>query len=133
MDQIDPRQRRVRQPGQQLGGIAGEQADVADVGGLDLREDLCHAVDIGFAADEAGRGEVLRFRRQMLAAAEADLEPYILRCRIEDLAGLRRPLRRDVERKMRQQMIDQLGLVLPELVALAPSEEGALAVLAIGI
>ncbi len=34
---------------------------------------------------------------------------------------------------MRQQMIDQLGLVLPELVALAPSEEGALAVRAIGI
>ena len=34
---------------------------------------------------------------------------------------------------MRQQMIDQLGLVLPELVALAASEEGALAVLAIGI
>jgi hypothetical protein len=35
---------------------------------------------------------------------------------------------------MRQQMIDQLGLVLPELVALAAPEEGALAVvIAIGI
>jgi hypothetical protein len=34
---------------------------------------------------------------------------------------------------MRQQMIDQLGLVLPELVALAAPEEGALAVVAIGI
>jgi hypothetical protein len=34
---------------------------------------------------------------------------------------------------MRQQMVDQLGLVLPELVALAASEDRALAVVAIGI
>ena len=133
MDQVDPRQRCLRQPGQELGGIACEQADVADVGGLDLREDLRHAVDVRLAADEAGRGEVLRFRRKMLAAAEADLEPQIVGRGIEDLAGIRRCFAVDGERKTRQQMIDQLGLVLPELVALAASEEGALAVLAIGI
>jgi hypothetical protein len=69
----------------------------------------------------------------MLAAAEADLEPHIVRRGIEDLARIPRRLARDVERKMRQQMIDQLGLVLPELVALAAPEEGALAVIAIGI
>ncbi len=38
--------------------------------GFDLRQDLGHAVDIGFAADEAGRGKGSRFRDQMFAAAE---------------------------------------------------------------
>ena len=89
--------------------------------------------DVRFAADEAGRREVLRFRRKMLAAAEADLEPQIVDGGTEDLAGIRRCCAVDGERKTRQQLIDQLGLVLPELVALAASEEGALAVLAIGI
>jgi len=69
----------------------------------------------------------------MLAAAEADLEPQIVDCGGEDLTGIRRCFAVDGERKTRQQMIDQLGLVLPELVALAASEESALAVLAIGI
>ena len=45
---------------------------------FDLRQDLRHAVDIGLAADEADIGKRLRFRDQMLAAAEADLEPDIL-------------------------------------------------------
>ena len=67
-----------RRPGQQFGGIAGEQADIADIVRLDLRQDLCHAVDIGLAADEAGVREGARFRHQMLAAAEADLEPDIV-------------------------------------------------------
>src|SRR5712671_7937773 len=40
MDQIDPRQRMWWQPRQQLGGIAGEEPDVADVVRLDLRQDL---------------------------------------------------------------------------------------------
>jgi hypothetical protein len=69
----------------------------------------------------------------MLAAAEADLEPQIVDCGDKDLAGIRRCLAVDGQRKTRQQMIDQLGLVLPELMALAAPEEGALAVLAIGI
>jgi hypothetical protein len=69
----------------------------------------------------------------MLAAAEADLEPHVFGREAKDLAGIRRRFTLDVEGKMRQQMIDQLGLVLPELVALAAPEEGALAVVAIGI
>jgi len=36
MNQIDPRQRAWRRPCQQLGGIAGEQPDVADAMGFDL-------------------------------------------------------------------------------------------------
>ncbi|MEY9405744.1 uncharacterized protein (DUF2336 family) [Bradyrhizobium ottawaense] len=133
MDQVDPRQRCLGQPGQQLGGIACEQTDVADVGGLDLREDLGHAVDIGLAADEACRGEALCLGRQMLAAAEADLEPHVFGRRAKDLACIRRRLTVDVERQMRQQLTNQLGLVLPELVTLAAPEERALAVIAIGV
>ncbi|MGC0321747.1 hypothetical protein ABIG06_002376 [Bradyrhizobium sp. USDA 326] len=69
----------------------------------------------------------------MLTAAEADLEPDILGRGIEDVARIRRRLTVDIERKMRQQLLDQPGLVLPEFVALAAPEEGALAVIAIGI
>ena len=100
---------------------------------FDLRQDLCHAVDIGLAADEARLRKRARFRHQMLAAAEADLEPDIGDAVLEQFCQIAGGAGRDVERKMRQQMIDQLGLVLPELVALAPTEEGALAVRAIGI
>ncbi len=55
---------------QQFGGITREQSDVADGMGFDLRQNLGHAVDIGFAADETGRGKSARFRDQMFAAAE---------------------------------------------------------------
>ena len=71
-------QRLRRRPGQQFGGVAGEQADVADIVRFDLRQDLRHAVDIGLAADEAGLRKGARFGDQMLAAAEADLEPDIV-------------------------------------------------------
>ena len=127
MDQIDSRQRLRRRPGQQFGGIAGEQPDVADVVSFDLRQDFRHAVDVGLAADEAGIGKGERFGDKMLAAAEADLEPDIVD------GGSNSPARsagrgRDVERKPRQQMIDQVGLVLAQLVALAPPEERAVPV-----
>ena len=83
MDQVDPRQRLCRQPGQQFGGIAGKQPDVADVVGLDQRQDFCHAVDIGLAADEAGIRKGSRFRDQMFAAAESDFEPDVVDGRAE--------------------------------------------------
>ena len=67
-----------RRPCQQFGGVAGEQADIADIVGLDLRQDLRHAVDIGLAADEADIRKGLRFRDQMFAAAESDFEPDVL-------------------------------------------------------
>src|SRR5947199_7718729 len=67
MDQIDPRQRMWWQPRQQLSGIAGEEPDVADVMGLDLCQDLRHAVDVRLATDEADFGEGARFRDQVFA------------------------------------------------------------------
>src|SRR6266576_645291 len=49
-------------------GGARKQPDVADVVRLDLRQDFCHAVDIGLAADEADVRKRARFGDQMLAA-----------------------------------------------------------------
>ena len=85
MDQVDPRQRLRRRPRQQFGGVAGEQADIADIVRLDLREYLRHAVDIGLAADEAGVRKRLGFGDQVLAAAETDFEPHRFGRRIEQL------------------------------------------------
>ena len=125
MDQVDPRQRPRRGPGQQFGGIAREQPDIADIVRLDLRQDLGHAVDVGLAADEAGVRKGLRLGDQMFAAAESDFEPDVVDLAIEQLGERRRRAPGDVERQMRQQVIDQVGLVDAELVALAAAEERA--------
>jgi hypothetical protein len=93
--------------------------------GLDLRQDFRHAVDIGLAADEPGVGKGLRLRDQVLAAAEADFEPDILDVAIKQLGKPRRCGRGDVERQMRQQVVDQVGLMDAELVAFAAAEERA--------
>ena len=125
MDQIDPRQRLRRQPVQQLGRITGEQADIADAIRFDLRKDLCHAVDIWLAADEACIRRIAGLRHQMLATAEADFEPGVSRPWTEEIdeAGRRRAL--DVKRKPRQQVLDQAGLMRAELVSFAAAVEGA--------
>ena len=90
---------------------------------FDLRQDFCHAVDIGLAADEADIRKGTRFRDQMLAAAESDFEPDIIDRRIEQFGEIGRSGTSNVERKPRQQMFDQIGLMQAELVALAPPEE----------
>ena len=126
VDEIDAIQRIRRRPCQQFGGIAREQFYVADVVRLDGAEDLGHAVDIRLAADEAGLRKAQCFRDQMLAAAESDFETDALDCRIEQRREVGRTGTADVERKMRQQILDQVGLMRAELVALAPPEERAL-------
>src|ERR1700682_394459 len=112
-----------RRPCQQLGGVAREQPDVADGMGLDLRQDLGHAVDIGFAANEADLWKGAGFGDQMFAAAESDFEPEIIDRHIEQTSEIGGAGLADVERKPRQQVLDQVGLVETELVALAPSEK----------
>ena len=125
MDQIDPRHRSRRRPCQQFGGVAGVEPDIADVVGLDLRQDFCHAVDIGLAADEPDIGKRLRFGDQMFAAAESDFQPDSVRLRLEDVGEIIRRGGADIQRQMRQQIVDQVGLMDAELVALAAAEERA--------
>ena len=75
------------------------------------------------AADEAGGGKGARFRDQMLAAAESDFEPDFIGPRIEQVSEIGRAGAGDVERKPRQQMFDQIGLMRAEPVALASPEQ----------
>src|SRR5260370_39132920 len=110
-------------PGQKLGGIAGEQADVADVMGLDLSQDLGHAVDIGFAANKTRVRKCARFRDQMFAAAESDFEPDAIDRSVEYFSEIGRARCRDVEGKPRPQMFDQIGRVRATFVATAATEE----------
>src|ERR1700682_2069943 len=91
--------------------------------GFDLRQDLGHAVDIGFAADEADPWKGAGFGDQMFAAAESDFEPEIIDRCIEQAREIGGPGLADVERKAWQQVLDQVGLVETKLVALAPSEK----------
>src|SRR5258708_4064243 len=111
------------QPSQQFGGIAGEQPYVAGVMGFDLRQNLCHAVDVGLAADKADIWKGARFRDQMFAAAESDFEPDFIGWRVEQVSEIGWARAADVERKARQQVFDQIGLVRAEFVTLAPTEK----------
>src|ERR1700709_272140 len=99
MDQVDPRQRALRDPCQQFGGVAREQPDIADVMRFDLSQNLRHAVDIGFAADEAGCWESTRFGDQMLASAKSDFETHAIGGWIEQIGEFGWTGAGDVERK----------------------------------
>ncbi len=126
MDQVDPRHRLRRRPGQQFRGVAGVEADVADVERFDLRQDLRHAVDIRLAADEPDARKSLRFGDQVFATAESDFEPDIVDLTLEQFGEIgRRGAAADIERQMRQQIVDQVGLVIAELVTLPAAEERA--------
>jgi hypothetical protein len=59
----------------------------------------------------------------MLAAAEADFEPEIIGRRVEQVSKIGWARAADVERKPRQPVFDQIGLVRAEFVTLAPPEK----------
>jgi hypothetical protein len=59
----------------------------------------------------------------MFAAAKSDFEPDLIGRRLEQVSQIGRVGLADVERKPRQQVLDQIGLVRAELVALAPPEQ----------
>ena len=123
MDQVDPRQRALRRPCQQFRGVAREQPDVADAMGFDLRQDLCHAVDVRLAADEAGIRKGTGFGDQMLAAAKSDFEPDGIDRSVEQSGKIGRLRAINFKRKPRQQMFDQVGLVRAQFMALAAAKE----------
>ena len=103
------------------------QSDVAELALVDQRQRFGHAVDEGLAADEAGARMVLGLHREMLAAAEPDLQADVV-CAAEQRAQVARRRHRNVEREPRQQGVEQRGLARAQRVTLAPAEEGALAI-----
>ena len=74
VEQIDARQRRVRQPVEQLRRVVVVDAQIGERRFGDRGHHLRHAVDEGLDADEADAGMGRRLVHQMLAAAEADLQ-----------------------------------------------------------
>jgi hypothetical protein len=62
----------------------------------------------------------------MLTAAEPDLEARVVGSGIEQVTDIGGCFARDIEREMRQEVFDQVGLMRTKLVALAAPEERAL-------
>ena len=77
MDQIDPRQRLVRKPGDEIDRIVEMQTHIAQVFAFDRGERFRHAVDERLDADKAGARLALRLRNQELAAAKSDFEAHL--------------------------------------------------------
>ena len=100
------------------------QPDVGELALVDRGQRLGHAVDERLDADEAGARIALGFRDQVLAAAEAAFQPHVVDA-VEQRAQIGGRGRRQIERKLRQQRVEQRGLARPQRMALAPAEEGA--------
>jgi hypothetical protein len=116
IEEIDAGEARVRQAVENLRRVAPVQADIAQPRRLDAGQQLGHAVDEGFAADEIRVRLARRRLDEMLAAAEADFEPrFAARTKGQGLG--------EVEGQPGQQPGHQFGLMATKRLALrAPVE-----------
>ena len=103
IEQIDARERSRGQPVEQLAGVAEMQSDIAERIVLDGRQRLADGIDETVAADEAAARVGLRLRDQMLGAAEADFEPYLVRLMVEKRAQIGGRGLAEIERELGQQ------------------------------
>ena len=72
-----------------------------------------------------------RFSGKMLAAAKSDFEPHLADRCVEQRGRIGGVRGAGIERKARQQMFDQVGLMIAKLVPLTPSEERTVAVVGV--
>ena len=118
MQQIDHRQRPVRQPAEHVERIAHVDPDIGQPLVADMAERLGDAIEERLAADEAMVGQQVGAIGEMLAAAEADLE-------MQRAVIAEQPLGGDFplggHRNRRQQRLHQLRLALAQLVAARPA------------
>ena len=103
--------------------VARAQPDIVEALLVDRRQQLGDAVDERLAADEADIGILARLRDQMLAAAEADLEPDFARRKCEQ--GLARGERRDIHFEPRQQLRDEARVMGAQRLAPAAAINSA--------
>lgn len=82
----------VRQPAKNRNSIGIVQTHITDAGLIDMRQQFGHAVDEWLAADDAHVAICLRLRDQVLTAAEADFQPYVINRRVEQGRGSSGPL-----------------------------------------
>ncbi len=100
------------------------QADVGQLRIVDRHERLGHAVDERLGADEADAGTGLGPPDQMLGAAEADFELNVID-RVEEQRGEVSCGGCHIQRKTRQQRLEQLSLARTQRMPLAPPVERA--------
>ena len=82
-----------------------------------------HAVDERLDADEAGRRFAPRAMQQMLAAAEADLEPHLADRRPEQAGQRIAAAERQDRSVVRQELGERGGLQRPDGLAVPAAEE----------
>lgn len=118
-----PADRGLGQDGQQLAAVALEDPDVLQVLGLDPGQQAGDAVDEDLGAEEAGVPVARRLPGQVLAGAEADLQPERRGPRLEEAGEVERGGFGQGDRQTWQQALDQ-GLAAPaQLAAVAPAVE----------
>ena len=118
-----PVDRGRRQPAQHRTGVVRIKPDIAQVLLLDGGQHLDHPLLERLAADATGVRVVLRLPDQVLAAAEADLEPDLRFRRIEQASEFGGGRRRQIEPDARQHLADQPFLPRRQL-ATAPAAIG---------
>ena len=101
--------------------IFGVEAEVGEILVRNARQQFCLARDIGLDSDDADMGMGFGLPGQMLAGAEADLEPNFF-CPTGKIGAGRAPLLGD-ERELRQQIFDETRLVRAETRPLAAAVE----------
>ncbi len=107
--------------GDERARVVGEDADVGKLAPLDVADELGDAVLEHFGADHADRRMRRRLRRQVLAAAEAELEPNGADGPREERARIERPLCRKLEAELRQTRFDEALLALAQRAPAAPA------------
>lgn len=123
MNEIDPGERRIREPGDQVKRVIEMQTNILKAFGLDAGERLGHAIDERFDANKTDMPICFGFGEHRLTAAKADFETNRRDRFDKQRAELswRRPT--EIEGKTRQQRFEQPSLPRPQLMAFTASEE----------
>ncbi len=111
--------RVLRQRGEEEAGVFGEDADVGEVALSDRRGQAGDAVLEDLAADKSDLGMRLGLGGEVLAAAEANLQPN----RLDRVREKRRQVDRKGEGERRQQRLGKMLLPRAQLAAAAASVE----------
>jgi hypothetical protein len=113
----DARERSCRKRGKNKPRIIDEEPDVAEPLPLDLGEQLDDAILEDLAADDPDTGMRCRLCGEMLAPAEADLEPDLVNRRMKECAGFERAGIGQRDSEPRQQSFQQVLLARAQLAA----------------
>jgi hypothetical protein len=123
-EQEDAVERGRRQHRQQQPGIVREDPDIADAAALEMVEQAGDAVDEDLGADQPDLGMSRRLGREMLAAAEADLQPDRGRRRREAALRIeRRAAFGQPQGELRQAVLEQAAASRPQPAAVAAAIE----------